>query len=255
MRVYDKIMRYGWYGWLEGTDRQDSGNVWFVDGNSGNAANNANNGQGESWSAPFANINYAISRCSNNAGDVIFVAANHTETIADTNGDHVSGTTTDEFCVDKAGVTIIGLGSGTRRPTITLATATDACIDIRAANCALYNLIFYNTIADNVAMLDAQSTADGLVIENCMFHESADDAESILQVNLAANCDDVTIRGCRFHNVANNDGCLAAIKAVGAIIRLRIQDCLFRGDYNEHVVDADGIEMGSAASVTQCADD
>lgn len=35
MNVYDKIMRYGLYGWLEGTDRQDNGNAWFVDGNDG----------------------------------------------------------------------------------------------------------------------------------------------------------------------------------------------------------------------------
>ena len=239
MNIYDLVGKFGWYGLLEGNDRQANGNTWFVDGNSGNAANNASVGQGASWDQPFANINYAISRCSNNAGDIILMAAGHTETIADTNDDNVSGTTTDEFCVDKAGVTIIGLGTGTRRPTITLASATDACIDVRAANCVLYNLVFYNTIADNVAMLDAQSAADGLIIENCKFYDSAANAEAILQVNLTANCDDVTIRGCKFYNVDTNSGGLAAIKLEGGSDKIRIVDNVFDGDWNEQVIDAD----------------
>lgn len=239
MNIYDKVLRYGLYGYLEGTDRQDDGDVWFVDGNSGNAANSAGTGQGASWDLPFSTVNYAISRCSNNAGDVIFIKADHTETIADTNDDNVSGTTTDEFCVDKAGVTIIGLGSGTRRPTFTLATATDACIDVRAANCVIYNLIFYNTVDGNATMLSAQAGADGLILENCMFYESANDAEPIRQVNIVANCDDVTIRGCRFYNVAGGDQILSAIDLVGATTRTKIIDCVFRGDWNEHVIDGD----------------
>jgi hypothetical protein len=239
MNIYDKVGRLGWYSLLEGTDRQSNGNTWFVNGNSGNAANSADVGQGASWDAPFATVNYAISRCSNNAGDIIIVAASHTETIADTNDSNVSGTVTDEFCVDKSGVTIIGLGSGTRRPTFTLASATDACIDVRAANCTLCNLVFYNTIADNVAMLDAQSTASGLTIENCKFYESAANAEAILQINLTANCDDVTIRGCRFYNVDTNDGGLASIKLEGGSDRLRLIDNVFDGDWNEQIIDAD----------------
>ncbi len=239
MNIYDNVLRYGLLGYLEGTDRQSNGDTWFVDGNSGNAANTADSGQGASWDRPFSNINYAISRCSNNAGDVILVAANHTETIADTNDDNVSGTVTDELCVDKSGVTIIGMGTGTRRPTITLATATDAAIDVRAANCTLYNLIFYNTIADNVAMIDVQAGADGLIIENCRFYDSANTSEPILQIKLAANADDVTIRGNRFYNTAGSDGALAAIKCVGATIRLKIVDNIFRGDWNEQMIDAD----------------
>ena len=239
MNMYDKITQFGWEGLKASSAQPAGGEVFFVDGNSGNAANSAVSGQGGSWDMPFSTVNYAISRCSNNAGNVIFVAANHTETIADTNDDNVSGTTTDEFCVDKSGVTIIGLGAGTRRPTFTLATATDACIDIQAANCALYNLVFYNTIADNVAMLDAQATADGLIIENCKFYESANDAESIIQVLLSANCDDVVIRGCRFYNVAANDGGLASIKLEGGSDRLKLYDNIWDGDWNEQLIDGD----------------
>lgn len=239
MNIYDKILRMGSFDLSSESGLPCGGDVFYVDGNSGNKANTANSGQGDSWGLPFATVNYAISRCSNNAGNIIFVAADHTETIADTNDNNVSGTTTDEFCVDKAGVTIIGLGENTRRPTFTLASATDACIDVRAANVTLCNLIFYNTIADNVAMLDAQSTASGLTIENCKFYESAANAEAILQINLTANCDDVTIRGCRFYNVDTNDGGLASIKLEGGSDRIRIIDNIFDGDWNEQVIDAD----------------
>uniref|UniRef100_A0A6M3L4P5 Uncharacterized protein n=1 Tax=viral metagenome TaxID=1070528 RepID=A0A6M3L4P5_9ZZZZ len=239
MNVYDEITALGMWGLANEAAVPCGGDVFYVDGNSGNAANTAISGQGDSWDMPFSTVNYAISRCSNNAGNIIFVAADHTETIADTNDSSVSGTTTDEFCVDKSGVTIIGLGSGTRRPTFTLNGATDACIDVRSANCRMYNLIFYNTQDGNVAMLSAQSGADGLVLENCMFYESANDAEPIRMVNIAANCDDVTIRGCRFYNVAGGDQILSAIDLVGATTRTKIVDNVFRGDWNEHVIDGD----------------
>jgi len=239
MNTYDAVMRYGLLGWLEGTDRQDNGNTWFVDGTSGNSANSADSGQGASWDKPFSTVNYAISRCSNGAGDVILVAAGHTETIADTNDSNVSGTTTDEFCVDKSGVTIIGLGSGTRRPKFTLATATDACIDVRNANCTLYNLVFYNTIDSNTAMLSATADANGLTIENCMFYESANDAQALAHIVLAAAMTDVTLRGNRHYNVAGGTPSDQCIEIVGAITRLKIHDCVFRGDWNEHLIDGD----------------
>lgn len=239
MKNYDKVLDIGLYGYLEGTDRQSNGSTFFVDGNSGNAANISTGGQGSSWDLPFANINYAISQCSNDAGDVILVAANHTETIADTNDSNVSGTTTDEFCVDKAGITIIGMGTGTRRPKITLNGATDACIDVRSPNCTLYNLVFYNTQDGNTAMIDVQAAAVGFKMENCLLYTSAADAEPILHVNLTTGLTDVTIRGCRFYNVAAGDQALSAICAEGAVTRMVIEDNVFRGDWNEELIQAD----------------
>ena len=237
--VYDKVLRWGMYGLSTESLVPAGGNVWYVDGNSGNAANTASSGQGESWDLPFANINYAISRCSNGANDVILVAPDHTETIEDTNDSNVSGTTTDEFCIDKSDITIVGIGENTRRPTITLSGATDACIDVRAANVTLCNLIFYNNIANNVAMMDVQADAGGLVVENCRFYEASSTAEAILQINITADADDITIRGCDFNNALTNDGGLACIKLEGGSDRIRIIDNKFYGDWNEQMIDAD----------------
>ena len=99
MNIYDQITKFGWAGLSDSAAQAAGGDIFYVDGNSGNKANTAVSGQGASWDMPFANINYAISRCSNNAGNIILVAADHTETIADTNASNVSGTTTDEFAI------------------------------------------------------------------------------------------------------------------------------------------------------------
>jgi len=238
MNIYDSITRFGWSGYAADAAAA-GGSVFYVDINSGNAANSAVEGQGASWDKPFSTVNYAISRCSNDAGDIILIAANHAETIADTNDNNVSGTTTDEFCVDKAGITIIGLGVGTRRPKFTLAGATDACIDIRNSNCSMYNLVFYNTIDANVAMMDVQAGAHGFTLDNCMFYASANDAEAAVQIILTTGLTDVTIRGCRFYNVAGGDLSLCSIDCEGAVTRLKLYDNIWRGDWNEHVVDAD----------------
>ncbi len=238
MKIYDSISQWGWTG-LAAAAAQAGGSVFYVDSNSGNKANAASTGQGASWDLPFANVNYAISRCSNNANDVILVAPGHTETIADTNASNVSGTTTDEFCVDKAGITIIGLGNGRRAPLFTLATATDACIDVRNADCSMYNLRFYNTIDGNVSMLDAQAGAHGLLLEGCTFSASANTAECITTITLTTGITDVTIRGCRLSNVAGGDQALAAINCEGVVTRLKLYDNYIRGDYNEHLIDGD----------------
>jgi hypothetical protein len=235
MNIYDKVTRFGWYAWLEGSDRQDYGNTWFVDSNGGGAADNANSGQGASWAAAFATLNYAISRCSNDAGDVIFVAANHAESWSTT--ETASGTTTTGCCVDKSGVTIIGLGTGDRRPTFTF-TAAAGVMDVRATEVALYGLIFYSNFANHAASIDAQSGADGLIVEACKFYDASAITETVTHIILTANCNDVTIRGCHFYNTDTNDGSDEAILFEGASHRTRIIDNVFDGDWNEEVINA-----------------
>lgn len=234
MKNYDELGKFGWNSLLEGTDRAGASNTWFVDSNGGSAANNANAGQGASWSAPFATLNYAISRCADGGRNVIMVAAGHAETW--TTAQTTSGTTTTGCCLDKNDVTIIGLGTGSYRPTITF-TGTAGTLYVDATNCSIYGLIFYSTVANHVTCIDAQSGADGLLIENCKFFASAANTETIDCITITANCDDVTIRGNKFYNVDTNDGSLAAITLQGGSDRIRIIDNVFDGDFNEEVID------------------
>lgn len=76
----------------------------------------------------FSTIDAAISACTANAGDVIYVLPGHTEAVTSTS-----------IACDVAGVSIIGLGSGSLKPTLTFA-ATDSAINVTAANCKFENL-------------------------------------------------------------------------------------------------------------------
>lgn len=104
--------------------RQSTGSIFFVDDSGTDAA-----GNGRNPDSPVATIDYAISLCTAGAGDVIYVMPGHAESVAAS------------ITVDVAGVSIIGLGHGHSRPTITTTAATD-CITVTAADCRIENLIF-----------------------------------------------------------------------------------------------------------------
>ena len=244
--VYDLVSQYGLYGLITGSDRGSNGSTFYVDGNSGTASNAVSpSTQGTSWDTPFSTLNYAISRCTSDAGDTIFVAAGHTETIADTGT--ASGTTTDELVVDKSRIMIIGMGVGTDRPTFTLNGATDAAMVVLAGadNVVVKNLIFVSGIADLAAAITVSATSDGFVCENCEFRDGgAANLEMVLAITLAANADDCIIRGCRFLTTDAGSSTASAINLVGAAARLQILDNFFRGDWNTSVI------TNSAAAAT-----
>src|SRR4030067_3097862 len=107
-----------------------SGNVYFVgktpEGQAGS------DGYSGTYNWPFATIDFAIGKCIANHGDIIFVKAGHTETI----------TTAGAITCDVVGVSIIGLGSGADRPTITFgSTDNSASIVISAASTTIENII------------------------------------------------------------------------------------------------------------------
>ena len=104
-----------------------TGSVFFVDSTTG-----SNGNSGADPDNPFADIDYAIGKCTASKGDIIFVMPNHAETL----------TTAAGIVFDVAGVACIGLGSGTDRPSITLGT-TEACdVDVSADNVMIENMYF-----------------------------------------------------------------------------------------------------------------
>lgn len=86
----------------------------------------------------FATIDAAIGACTANAGDTIFVLPGHTEAVTATS-----------LNLDVAGVEIIGLGSGSLKPTLTFG-ATDSAINVTAANCTMQNFRWTAGIGDVV---------------------------------------------------------------------------------------------------------
>jgi hypothetical protein len=108
------------------------GKVFWVN-NSSVLAPNAiagSNGNKGTYLAPFGTINYAVSQCVAGRGDVIMVGAGHAETVSTAGG----------VAISKAGIAVIGLGTGSLRPTLNL-TATASTILANAANCIMSNIL------------------------------------------------------------------------------------------------------------------
>lgn len=135
----------------------NQGTSYFVDSGSGSDTND-----GLSWDTALATLDAANNKCTANQGDIIYVAEGHAE----------SWTTTGaKVVLDTAGVTVIGLGVGSDRPTFSFGH-TGATWTISAANVVLYNLLFLTTV-DSVVTYGTISGADCKLI-NCESRDATD---------------------------------------------------------------------------------
>jgi hypothetical protein len=133
-----------------------TGKVYFVDSVTGSDGNS-----GKKPNEAKATIAGAITVATASAGDIIAVVPWHVETIT-------AATAT----WSKAGVQIIGLGSGTNRPTITFTTAATATITVTAAKMAIQNMRFIANFA-NVAAAITTTAAAGLTVDSCYFADTS----------------------------------------------------------------------------------
>lgn len=153
-------------------------------------------GGGQNPDAPFATVDYAIGQCTASAGDIIYVMPGHAET--------GSGAAQELFDVDVAGVSIIGLGVGDKRPTFTLTHADATCV-LGAAGCRLSNLRFIGNVSDLVAVLDVEAAADGCRIDNCYFADSATNADALIFISVVADADRLVIEDNHFVGVTGGE--------------------------------------------------
>ena len=165
------------------------------------------------------------------SGDVIMLAEGHSESIA-------SATS---LVIDVAGIEIIGLGVGNKRPKFTF-DATASRIPISADDVKISNLVFMCSIASIVSGVTV--TGANVEIENCEWNLDATGLEFLQMLDLDT-ADNAHIVGCKF--VAENiAGCNNAIRidvSPGAMI----EHCTFRGDYTTAVIT--GVAGSAAASV------
>lgn len=158
---------------------QHPNDIFFV--NSATGTNGA--GYGQNPDSPVATIDYAIGLCTASKGDVIYVMPGHAETISAAAG----------IAVDVAGVSIIGLGLGSLKPTVTFGTSTAADINVSAANVRIKNLRLVNDIDSLVNFLDLD--ADWFVGEDLDFVTSST-KEALGFVNIATTKDNFVFRRC-----------------------------------------------------------
>jgi hypothetical protein len=176
------------------------------------------NGNPGTFNRPLSTIDYAIGLCTANAGDIIMVKPGHAETID-------SAT---DIVMDVAGIAIVGMGSGSNRPTLTFSTAATANIPVTAANMSIQNFLFKANFADVASVFTATSTntPTDLSIENCEFRDGSSILNflTIVTGNATANSMD----GLRFSkNEVSSLGTTAAttaIKILSDTRRLYIED-------------------------------
>lgn len=208
-----------------------TGSVFFVHSGTGSNGNN-----GTSADRPLATIDYAIGLCTANKGDVIVVMPGHAETISAAGG----------ITADVAGISIIGLGNGTNRPTLSFSN-TASTFAISAANVTVQNLrvtstvdemvkMFYVTAAyctldriehfetasaQTIQFLLTTSAADYLTVQNC-YHYQANAANSAQLWLQLVGVDNARILNNTFILALRNANTSAVINASTAVVNAQI---------------------------------
>ena len=155
------------------------GNSWYVHSVTGNDSGAADG----SITKPFATLDYAIGRATANNGDVIYLKAGHVETV----------TSATYMLWDVAGISIVGLGTGTARPTFTFTTANTARIPVSANNIGVDNCIFVGNFL-SIATCFLLTTAADFTVNNCAFRDTSATLGflSIVTTTVSVNSDGLT---------------------------------------------------------------
>lgn len=176
------------------------GKVFYVDSGAGTSGN------GRSPQGAFLTLAEAISACTADNGDTIYLAPGHAEA------------TTAEITVNKAGISIIGVGNGRLRPTFTATFgAAGDTFAFDAANCLMENVRIVASGASQNAQIDvtaADNTFRNLVIEQ--------GASNLMGVTLASGAHRTTFEDCQWVGTANGPDCAIDVESSAS------DDCVVR---------------------------
>ena len=166
-------------------ESQTTGNIYFVD--SGSSTGGTSAGYGSNPDAPFTTIDSAINQTTANNGDIIYVMAGHSETL----------TGASAITCDVAGVTIIGLGRGTDRPTLLLDAGASVSIAISAANVRWENVVFSAGHADITVAIDVSAT--NAEFDRCEWKQNTTNENFLACIRTSASanaCDGLSVTNC-----------------------------------------------------------
>jgi len=205
------------------------GNVFYVDSNTGTNGS----GYGRSPDSPLASIDYAVGLCTANNDDVIVALPGHVETIAAAGG----------LAIDVAGVTVIGLGRGTKQAKLDFTTAATATCTMSAVNCQLIGFQVEASYADIASEIVV--SGDGCRIADCRFLEPTTDENALINIltGAANTADDLVVENCQFLGVdgANTIG----VSFPNAQARPIVRNNFFSGVFETGAIRAAGV-------ITQC---
>jgi hypothetical protein len=148
------VVNPGKVWWVSNTTVLQRGDRGGSDGNRG------------SFQSPLASLAGAMTAISAdggaNRGDIVFIKPGHAETVSSATA----------LSLSIAGVAVVGLGNGTKRPKFTLDTAATATIAVSADNISFYNCQFVANFL-SIAACFTLSTAKEFRVENCSFQDTS----------------------------------------------------------------------------------
>ncbi len=208
------------------------GEVFFVsnadvlldNGNSVVGVDQPGSSRNGTFQRPFRTLDFTIGRCTANRGDIIYVMPGHAETYSDATS----------LNLDVAGVTIIGLGTGSLRPTFTLDTANTATIPVSVANVTIVNCNFVANFL-SIAKLFTLTTAKHFHTVGCDFSDTtaALNFVNIVESTGAANTvDGLSDTGSTAAMIGTTFNTFAVLAATARSIR-------FNGTYVQSIDTAD----------------
>ncbi len=207
-----------------------TGDVYFVDSNTGSD----NLGAGRSPQTPTATLQYAIDNFATLAqGDIIYCMVNHAETAT---------TDVDLFDLDVAGISVIGLGVGSKRPTFTL-SHQDATVVISAPHCRLSNVRLIGNAEELVTCLEIDAGGDNSRIDNCYIGDTSSALDMVIAIAVAADADRLIIENNHISINVGGEG-EEGINFAGGSDETIIRDNIMVGDWKT----GGGIEASGAAS-------
>jgi hypothetical protein len=175
----------------------------------------------------YSTIAGALAYARASKGDIIYVAPGHAEAISAAGSIELS----------KAGVSVIGLGQGSLKPTLTWGTATTATLLVSADNCLLRNFRFVGNIDSLVKFLDVN--ADYFTIEDCDFVTSST-KEALSFVNIRTTKDHLTIRRCKAFQptdpAGSDGGADTGFLYCVDTEHILVEDCQFIGNFETAII-------------------
>lgn len=200
------------------------GEVFWVNNSSvlakdGSGGSNGNPG---TYKQPFNTIDFAINQTKASRGDIIMVMPGHAETIA----------TATALVPDVAGVAIIGLGTGTLRPTLSLSAVVSSVI-ISGANTVMQNILF---LAEHDNTIMVEFTGSDSWIVDCEFRAriAATAREWVDAIDIggasANDCDRTVVSGCKF--TSPTVGSTAAVKLSEVSEGVIVEKCNVFGNFS-----------------------
>jgi hypothetical protein len=186
-----------------------TGTVRYVSSTTTGASDNH---PGTDATKPLSTVDAAIGKCTANVGDVIVLMPGHAETVTATS-----------IALDVAGVTIVGLGTGLKRPTFTFGAAA-ATITVSADNCVWSNCRFVANFADVAAAFTVGAAKD-LVVKDSSFIDTSSILNFLSMVVTGATnnaADGLTFTGNYIYGLAATDG--AVVSVLGNLLRLNVSN-------------------------------